>query len=381
MDIRSEFAAQLHTLEPHLTIHGEFDILHEGLDPTGFCLNNEQWCLRNTYLNSLTLDHERNFEMRKMLGREKRTKKAAGKAVTFHMANAHVPHVRYRGGGILTNELITLKHELEGEKTCVMGPWKFTSQKSFPDAVPLPVRQLSNSPRIDEGGRVPMRSNLMTSPNAASVSPARSDARMMFHTKMHELSSPPAVARSQTFQRPASNGVNGFQNGTTGAVQNGNQLPNQSSYSQGYVRPQPPRLSGLRAAVTRKTTPTVRRESPRPKVNRRSSPIPAARKERSSSRIEKKEVGKEIPNGRRSDAYDMSPAVMRVQNIRGIKGVRDRMFSPRDRTSTPKGEKRASSTSTTTKPLIVSSRKLGGYSSTVDTGRRPSLSGGRPLRV
>eukprot|EP01060_Flectonema_neradi_P039406 TRINITY_DN8674_c0_g1_i1.p1 TRINITY_DN8674_c0_g1~~TRINITY_DN8674_c0_g1_i1.p1 ORF type:complete len:532 (+),score=76.22 TRINITY_DN8674_c0_g1_i1:1027-2622(+) len=382
MDIRSEFAAQLHTLEPHLKIYGELDILQEGLDPTGFCLNNEQWCLRNTYLNSLTLDHERNFEIRKMLGREKRPKKTVGKEVTFNMTNAHVPHVRYQGGGILTNELIPLEHDLEGEEPCVFGPWRFKTDTNTSSNTAKEVRQLSTSPRVDGGGRGQTHS-LMTSPstninnvtsiNTASPSPARSDARMMFHAKMHELSSPPVVSRSQTFQRPTPSG-----SGTTNSHHNGNSVPNHSSFSQGYVRPQPPRLSGLRAAVTRKTTPTVRRESPRPKITRRSSPVPSTRKgaERSGSRVDKREGSREVLNGKRGD-YDTAPSSLRVQNLRNVKSARDRMFSPRERTSTPKGEsKRASSTAT--KPLIIS-RKPGGYGSTIEP-RRTSLSGGRPLR-
>ncbi|KAJ9455132.1 dual specificity protein phosphatase [Diplonema papillatum] len=63
MDIKPYFLRQLGILARRL--EQEYDIFHPEVDYQGFALDNEQWMLRNTYVNSLGFDHAQTAGIRK----------------------------------------------------------------------------------------------------------------------------------------------------------------------------------------------------------------------------------------------------------------------------------------------------------------------------
>eukprot|EP01059_Diplonema_ambulator_P005836 TRINITY_DN15616_c0_g1_i2.p1 TRINITY_DN15616_c0_g1~~TRINITY_DN15616_c0_g1_i2.p1 ORF type:complete len:510 (+),score=80.17 TRINITY_DN15616_c0_g1_i2:31-1530(+) len=125
-DIRNDFLNQLKRLDAAFAVNKENDILHPDISTEKFCLDNEQWCLRNTYLNSLSVDHQRNADLRRSMQTAVPEPRARSvKKISFNM-NTTAPFKRCPEGSILVTKPAQLQHPIESPNgdTCPMGPWE-----------------------------------------------------------------------------------------------------------------------------------------------------------------------------------------------------------------------------------------------------------------
>eukprot|EP00756_Hemistasia_phaeocysticola_P009288 Hpha_TRINITY_DN14860_c2_g8::TRINITY_DN14860_c2_g8_i1::g.169450::m.169450 len=145
MDLRDSFRRQLKALGELQAVVP--DIFHSDLDSSSFCFDNEQWALRNTYLNALPFDHQRNAKLRSELESVPTplpAKIKRGKRITWNSlpypGDGHdpgepmplgCPVIRWRESvaSIVVSRKLPIEHQLEHPDgiTCFRGPWNLHS--------------------------------------------------------------------------------------------------------------------------------------------------------------------------------------------------------------------------------------------------------------
>eukprot|EP01063_Lacrimia_lanifica_P034662 TRINITY_DN6445_c0_g1_i1.p1 TRINITY_DN6445_c0_g1~~TRINITY_DN6445_c0_g1_i1.p1 ORF type:complete len:708 (+),score=127.78 TRINITY_DN6445_c0_g1_i1:68-2191(+) len=127
-NIHEEYVTQLRQLEAHVSPHEDRDIMHPQVDTAPFSLDNEQWLLRNTFLNSLPIDHYRSAAQRYIAEADAAAAtKPRTQRIKFVEASAPLFSFSARPyeGGILSSGAAPLTRKLESDDPCPLGPWTF----------------------------------------------------------------------------------------------------------------------------------------------------------------------------------------------------------------------------------------------------------------
>ncbi|KAJ9456869.1 Dual specificity protein phosphatase 1 [Diplonema papillatum] len=351
-EIRQSYLAQLKELDKAFAIHDEYDVLHPQLDPTGFALDNEQWCLRNTYLNALPADHERNDDLQRHIAARSsgnnynnvklRRRPHDKRVLTFATSNAP-PYTPPATGSILKLEPVALKHSLESPDgvTCPMGPWKIRGKHDPTGYVrkaaekPAHVDPLTMLVTESQASLVKtISSSTNTTPLSGSVGPRFSTVKAEAPSSKKKRPSRTATRGESQFTRKNSP----MPSRPMATVTRGRK---EASHTDVFVSPAIARIQGLRGvgSLPFKAKDSPRTASPRDRVQQKLSPrgFPAAphggggaASGRTSPRKQRNAASQEYPAPLRAmlnPTPDLRRPVMRTTSPAG--GLRNN--SPTDR--------------------------------------------------
>eukprot|EP01062_Namystynia_karyoxenos_P019138 TRINITY_DN17171_c0_g1_i1.p1 TRINITY_DN17171_c0_g1~~TRINITY_DN17171_c0_g1_i1.p1 ORF type:complete len:668 (+),score=101.30 TRINITY_DN17171_c0_g1_i1:104-2107(+) len=167
MDVKPYFIRQLRAIGERLQgSSSAVDVFHPDLDTTNFCLDNEQWALRNTYLNALPYDHARNARLRQEVeAASAGVKRKKGRRIVWSPlplpGDGHDPEEPMAPGPPVTKRVAPERslllmppapvlHALQHPHgiTCTKGPWHLLRDGQRTIAAPAPAAAAPAATRV-----------------------------------------------------------------------------------------------------------------------------------------------------------------------------------------------------------------------------------------